>query len=244
MFDSNTGTPINSARVLELLRGNSVLTTATGTASLAFLPVGFSFVRVQKIGYQPVTIPIEIATDDTLPLTVVLDPMTMLPTVRSTSESEGYLSAGLQGFAKRMHEGIDGYFIDEKKLRKEDDRGLGNLLISNAPGVNIIATGRSMYLEKSPRCSDGGPPDVYLDGVLLARSVATHAPPRGQSQRPTMGSRGIGSQTAGVMPFDLTQIDTHQLAGVEYYPDGTTVPIEFGHTAEGCGALLLWTRER
>ena len=78
-----------------------------------------------------------------------------------------------------------------------------------------------MYLVSSMRCSSGGPPEVYLDGVAVNAASGNH-------QR----------------PFDLNSIGVSELAGIEFYPSTAEVPIEFSHTTAGCGALMLWTRER
>jgi hypothetical protein len=45
-------------------------------------------------------------------------------------------------------------------------------------------------------------------------------------------------------PIDLNQFQVSSLAGVEYYPDNATMPVQFSRTSGGCGALFLWTRER
>ena len=112
---------------------------------------------------------------------------------------------------------------------------MGNVLLSHVPGIQIVLKGRYTLLMQSPRCSmlgpeAPGPPDVYLDGVPLP-----HPPPP--------PSHGF-STTAGLQPFDLGEFDVSNLAGVEYYPDGAALPLEFNHTTKGCGALLLWTREK
>lgn len=39
-------------------------------------------------------------------------------------------------------------------------------------------------------------------------------------------------------------MDVNQLAGVEYYADGASVPIQYSTTGADCGVLLLWSRER
>ena len=85
----------------------------------------------------------------------------------------------------------------------------------------------------------GGPPQVYLDGVPLTAPL-TAPDPRGLPSRPTTSR----DQAAAFPPFDVSQYSVSDLSGVEYYPDGTTLPVEFNGTSNRCGALLLWTREK
>jgi hypothetical protein len=80
-------------------------------------------------------------------------------------------------------------------------------------------------------CSGGVAPEVFLDGVPM--------------NSPGSGSAG-GRGAARIPPqiFNLNSIQISELQGVEYYPSGGSVPIEFTSERTGCGALLLWTRER
>jgi hypothetical protein len=48
----------------------------------------------------------------------------------------------------------------------------------------------------------------------------------------------------GTPPVDVSRIDISELTGVEFYPGSGTGPIEFNSTSNGCGLLLLWSRER
>ena len=43
---------------------------------------------------------------------------------------------------------------------------------------------------------------------------------------------------------DLNGFAVNQLAGLEFYAAGASIPPQFNATDDGCGTLLLWTRER
>ena len=65
LFDDQSGLPVEGADVIDVLSGNSVRTTSTGTASLLFLPDGGALVRIRKIGYKLQTLMVSIAPEDT-----------------------------------------------------------------------------------------------------------------------------------------------------------------------------------
>jgi hypothetical protein len=228
VYDDLTGDPIDSVRVTDILNGNSSLTTRTGTVSLYFLPDGGSMVRLQKIGYEAQTLTIAISPADTTPLTLTLRRLTQLSPVVTKAKSR-YISPALQGFEERKKTGF-GYFVDDSVLRANEGRLLANVIASRMPNM-FTAQGRasSVYLMRSGRCVNGGPPQVYLDGVPLAPDLP-------------MGFKA--GHSVDNLPFNLSNFDVNTLAGVEWYPDNVSVPMEFSHTSARCGSLLLWTRER
>ncbi len=232
VYDDATGKPVDSVRVTDVLSGTFAMTGDAGIVSLFFLPEGVSLVRIQKLGYEVQMHPVTIGPGDTLPITLVVRRVTQLDKVVTTAAgAPTYISPGLRGFMERKKI-ENGYFLDEHDLRRNDGRPLGNVL-KMKPAVNIVyASGSAMYLMKSPRCTNGGPPQVYLDGVQLGGDPPPPPP------------RGSKVQSTAVMPFDLSQFQVSELAAVEWYPGGEMVPIQFAHTSERCGALMLWTRER
>ena len=62
------------AEVADSTSGTFALTTATGTVSLAFLPVGQLHAANSKAGYVDLFLPVSISPRDTLPLTLLLKP--------------------------------------------------------------------------------------------------------------------------------------------------------------------------
>jgi hypothetical protein len=233
VFDAASGQPIEGAEVTDAFTGASARTSATGTVSLFFLPDGGSLVRIRKLGYAMRTMVVAISPADTAPVTVVLEPAVQLPEVVTTGRVT-YLSPRLRGFEERRLRGATGHFIPESVLRKEEARTLANVLRTHIAGINIVQRGRLELLEPSAQCqtvSAGGtpPPDIYIDGVKLM-----HPPPPPHRN----------FATGGMQPFDLSEFDVSSLAGVEYYPGGASMPAEFSGASTGCGALLLWTREK
>jgi len=248
VYDAMSGEPIAGVEVTDMLTGLTALTTKTGTVTLSFLPDGGSLVTVRKVGYAAQTMTVPINPKDTVPITVVFEHVAELQKVMVKADSTPYhISPGLRGFEERRKAGF-GYFIDERTLRKEDGRPLGNVLVAHVPGAQVKqASGNAAFLLKSPRCINGGQPDVYLDGVALA-----HVPDKrwtGTTQTTALGAQrraraNDASEDPSLYPIDLSQFQVSDIAGVEFYPDGATLPIDFNHTSAGCGALLLWSRER
>ena len=157
--------------------------------------------------------------------------MTELPAVVTKDAAIRHISPALRAFDERRKNKTTGYFITDSILRREDNRTLGNMLIAHAPGVSIAQRSSANFLLKSPRCTNGGPPDVYIDGVPLA-----HMPDPRWTQRRNADPNSI--------PIDIGQFQVSDLAAVEWYPDNSTMPAEFSRTSAGCGALMLYTRER
>ena len=238
--DSATKQPLAGVELVGLAIDSTVMTGVDGRASLAFLPDGDVQVMARKIGYGAQMIRIPAASADASVVRVALAKLVTLAPMLVKDQNRPYISPALQRFEERRRLGMGGYFIGDSILRREENRSLGNVLRSHAPGA-MIAEGShaANYLLKSPRCANGGPPQVYLDGVPLA--APPPADPKPDRDRPPTSAR---AQAAAVPAFDLSQFNVSDLAGVEYYPDGTTLPEEFDQTSLRCGALLLWTREK
>ncbi len=240
VVDSASGLPLPNVEVRRPGGDFSVETDASGRATLSFVADTGGLVTIRRIGYAMREIHVSAVSADTTAFRIALVRAVSLPGLVTRDSARRYISPGLNGFEERRRAAMGGYFISDSILRKEENRKLGDVMRGHVPGV-MIAEGAHLanYLLKSPRCTSGGPPQVYLDGVPLA------APPvsPGPSTPPTRPATGR-DQAAAFPPFDLSQFIVSDLAGVEYYPDGTVLPVEFSPTSNRCGALLLWTREK
>jgi hypothetical protein len=162
VFDSQSGEPIEGVEVTDLLTKTSALTTKTGTVTLVFLPDGGALVRIRKLGYQPITMPIAISPDDTTPVTVTLaTTATTLPAVVTKESSPFYRSSRLRDFEERRRAGF-GQFIAEGELRKNDAGKMSNV-VRRFTGMRVDCK-RSVCRALSTR-HGSCPVTLFVDGV-------------------------------------------------------------------------------
>jgi hypothetical protein len=249
VYDMSTGEPIEGAEVRDLLSGLSALTTRTGTLSLFFVDTSGTMIRVRKVGYEAQTMMVSNLLTDTIPLTLTLARSgQMLPTVVTTDSSPHYKTALLRGFEERRSEGR-GYFIPEATLQKESTRKLSDVIRSHVPGVNFVKGGSTAYYLTTNRGEstkmDGTAcyPSVFLDGVVLTPTEDIKRRPVTRTTVNTFTNQSSTTTSPGVVGIDLSQFTVSDFAGVEFY-NTATVPPQFNVTGPGCGALLLWSRER
>jgi hypothetical protein len=216
VFD-NEGKPLEGVEVTDVKSGTTALTTVTGTVTLAYLPDGGSEVRVRQIGYVSVTQFIRIGPADTVPVTVILLPSSVVLAPVITRDTNHAISPGLRDFEERRHMGR-GYFIGEKELRKSDSRDMPNVL-RTVPGlmINCSKNATACYAV-SPRGSlhaiAGGPClfNLYIDGIRVSE-------------------------------LNLYRYSVNEFAAIESYV-GAQIPAQYNGVGSGCGVLLLWSRER
>jgi len=215
VFDEVTGEPVEGAEVLDVLNGNSALTTKTGTVSLIFLPDGGSLVRVRKVGYEAQTFQVAISATEVNPITIILTHVASLDTVHTTANATARRSPALRAFDERRARGF-GHFVTDSVLRTSDEKKLSEVIIGHIPGVTVEYRNGAMYLS-SQRVGTFGPSKcysaIYFDGVA-------------------------------VTDRNLASYNVSDLGEIEYYKGGSTMPPEFNGTGSACGVLVLWSRER
>ena len=223
VFDVESGAPIEGARVTDVLSRISALTTHTGTVALVYLPEGGSLIRIEKIGYQPTTLTVEISPSDTVPLTLLLNPLAQtLPAIITRDSAPHYIGPGLRAFEDRRRLGL-GHFVSEAELRHHDNEKM-TTLIRRFPGLRIFCPKSGM---RSSQC--------WAVSVRLASKHAILG-----------GSCDVDVYMDGVASGDndLEKLAVNEFGGVEYYAGSATIPTQYNKTGSSCGVLLLWTRER
>jgi len=213
-----------------------------GEFGISAIPAGRYAVTLRAVGFTPVTDTIEIKANAVTEREFILAPVVVaLDTVRTTTAGERRRSPGLAGMEERRRAGQGGYFVTENILRDSDARQMAGVISGRIPGVSQVFIGSAVYLASGRTVGDGGPvfrkkpagsPNqcfvtVYMDGVRIwngpwdGPSDRQHPPP------PDFGHMGV-----------------IEYGGIEYYPGGASLPMQFNTTGTGCGTLLLWTRDR
>ena len=226
IFDSETGEPIDSAEVKDILTGLSALTTPTGTVLLPMDTSG-ALLRVRKMGYNMNTIVVANGEADTLPITLVLDRVgQMLPTVVTNAHgvargpADTVRKLDLTGFYDRRRQGAapPNAYISQAQIEHWAPTLMSDL---------TALSGRSWMWD----CT------IYIDGALTPIPKPNLGPGRVARNLDT----GINSM-----------LDPSMVAGIEVYRAGEAPP-RFSSTQTGAGAMitgaehtgcvtLIWTR--
>jgi hypothetical protein len=234
VYDAASGDPVEGAEVIDVLSGTKALTTKTGTVSLMFLPEGGSLVRIRKVGFEMQTLTVAISPGDTTPVTVVLThaTATALDPVVVNDSAPRYMGGGLRSFEEHRRMGF-GRFVTEDQFRKDDGKPLAEILVERIPGLMRTngPHGETYIVSSRKPCAGNAltgcrQPNCYVsvieDGVRIFDLTLTR----------------------GAQPIDYARIDGVNLAAAEYYAGGAASPPEYNTTSQGCGVLVLWTRER
>ena len=226
VFDAETGEPIDSAEVKDILTGLSAITTPTGTVLLPMDTAG-AFLRVRKVGYNMNTFLVANGDADTIPLTLTLDRMgQMLPTV--VTDAHG-VAKGPADTVKKLD--LTGFYA-----RRLQGSAPPNAYVSEAQIDHWAPTLMSDLgtLTGRPWMFDCA---IYIDGALTPIPQVNLGPGRTARNLNT----GINAM-----------LDPTMVAGVETYRAGE-VPPRFNTTLTGTGAMtngaehagcvtLIWTR--
>lgn len=122
-----------------------------------------------------------------------------------------------QGFYQRERM-TGGLFVAPEDL---EDRVLvrASEALRRLPGVNV-SRGEPVFA-RGIGVGSGCPPDVWVDGTPVRRGEGT---------------------PGGLQRFDDLLPAPQNIAAVEAYPGGASVPAQFGGVTSGCGVIVVWTK--
>jgi hypothetical protein len=209
---------------------------AAGEFKFSGLPSGRFAILIRRIGFRPMVDTVVLANGTDVEREYVMDVnVTQLDSMQVTSKAVTKGTPKMVQFEERRKSNRGGFFIVDSILRINESRKLADVLGSLIPGVKLyhpfpgtrptmeyVSSGRGTCVGPVFKCvSPDCPVTLYLDGV---KYFTANDPP-------------------DTMP-DLAGFQVGNYGAVEYYPGGSSIPLQYNATGSGCGVLLLWTRER
>lgn len=216
VYDAVSGDPVADVVVTNVLNGLSARTTPTGTLSLFFVDTSGGMLRIQKVGYSPVTMVVANSDRDTIPLTVLFSPAVhqLAPVVTR--------ARGNRGPADTVRS-LEDHGFYERRLTS----GAPSSAFVTAEKIEKLAVLSDVYsLTGRPVCIG----NLYVNGVRLAPLT-----------NPSLGpGRALNTLTRNPIDQLFTPSDVQ---AIEMYR-GSEVPAEYGGTSSSPSTCvtLIWTK--
>ncbi len=239
VLDGRTHQPVSTAAVSVADRAEVVESNRRGRFILAGLPVGDYELSIRHLGYAPLTHPVTVTRGLTTEVEVDLspDPVALEPLVATATRPR---RLEIKGFYERKYWGeliAGGAFFTAEDIERRNPLRITHM-IADAPGVRLAncdmwGHGCKLYSTTHSRgfSDQGCKLNIYLDGNIAIR-----------------GSKERWSITSGVPPEAQLRESINDLvlpteiAGIEVYTGGASLPAEFGGHDSRCGAVVIWTK--
>ncbi len=199
-----------------------------GRFRFAAVPAGEQLVSVRQLGFEPLSAVLTMRAGDSVDTDFLLTPTrTVLP--RVDVKAPAHVSARLAGFEERRTQGF-GRFISQDQIEKQLQRTTADILrtipgplpgTDRTTGVVYVASSRGQQSIEGATLKSRAPAmcpvAVYVDGIQV------------------YGGEGP--------KFDINSLKAEDLAGIEFYGGGATIPAQYNKTnGQTCGVLLVWTK--
>jgi hypothetical protein len=225
--------PIRGAEVSIPGLGLSATSDSTGAFRLIGIPGGKQIVWVRKIGYSPVSAVLTFIAGETLDNDFGLVPATTrLPEVDIKAAAP--VAPKLSEFEERRLSSAGGHFLTGAQLEKMEGRRMSEIM-ATIPGPLIVrGTTNSAWIAggRLPRGKQaitemdrrrGASPGVCYSAVILDGTF-------------------VYTGNGGEALWDINSIQPTQIAGVEVYTSGATIPSKYNGTRSTCGLVVIWTK--
>ena len=207
------GGPVANARVTLNGTGASTLTRANGDFVLDSLPAGTQAITVRHLGYAPTEVSVELSSRTPARVSVQMGPyVPELTPVEVVSRQD----QGLErvGWTSRKRGAASGYFLSPEQIESRKATQFTDLL-TTTPGIRVQGTMGRMFITATRTAGRAGCVNVYVDGSRWQQLEA-------------------GDLDSFVRPQDV--------AAIEVYPGGGSMPVEFQSSGGDCAAVVVWTK--
>jgi len=207
------GAPVANARVTLNGTGAATLTRANGEFVLDSLPAGTQAITVRHLGYAPTEVTVELSSR--APARANVQMGVFVPEL-APMEVVSRLEQGLDrvGWTSRKRGASSGYFITPEQIEARKATQFTDLL-TTTPGIRVQGSMGRMFLTATRTAGRQGCVNVFVDGSRWQQLEA-------------------GDLDSFVRPQDV--------AAIEVYPGGGSMPVEFQSSGGDCAAVVVWTK--
>ncbi len=224
---SADGRAVRNATVSVFGKRRSTRSDSSGAFRLDGIAAGTREIDVRSLGYVPMNVVMDFATNATRDTTITIGRPTQDVKAVTVKGKGGEPSlAESSGFEKRRSQGL-GRFITEEELRQHPVSGLSDVL---------VGAGR-MKIEYTSNKYDRFPMP-YLKGTKSAYCIPNYF----VDDSPFIVD---GALPTSRHPFTALSDAVHpeSIKGIEIYSAPGTIPAQYDLTSStGCGSVVIWTR--
>lgn len=207
------GAPIGNARVTLNGTGAATLTRVNGEFALDSLPAGTQAITVRHLGYAPTEVTVELSSRAPARVNVQMGPF--VPEL-APMEVVSRLEQGLDrvGWTSRKRGASSGYFMSPEQIEARKAIAFTDLL-TTTPGIRVQGSMGRSYITATRTAGRQGCVNVFVDGSRWQQLEA-------------------GDLDSFVRAADV--------AAIEVYPGGGSMPVEFQSSGGDCAAVVVWTK--
>ena len=241
VYVQGSSTPIAGATVAFESLDHTTTTDADGHFRLTGIRPGNQILTIKKIGFIALKSMMAFRSDDSVDTDLMLARSPEAQTLNAIKvEAPGASAWKLAEFEDRRAKGIGGRFITRAEIEASGGSGLAELLARiNGPSIQ-----RSNKGSRAWAVARRGVSSIMRNGQsVLADEDLRMGASREQCYTAVIVD-GVEVYTggAGQTLFDLNGVNLDNLAGVEFYPGGATLPAKYAGLRVACGLLILWMR--
>ena len=238
VLSSVTEKPVVGAEIVVTDLNRTTRSDSAGNFIFSSLPAGTHRVTVRMVGFESLMTEISVTGAQSIEADLILTAGTQqLATVDVTAEAASPYASRLREFDERRHVG-SGRYLTNDVFEQQDGRPVSAIISGKMSGVKILQSNGRRWLA-SNRGSE-----VRLGGAVRgSRNSADRDVPRGCYMQVVVNGVVRYNGSAGQTLFDIDQLETKDILGVEIYTTAST-PVQYGGTqgAGACGTVIVWTK--
>jgi hypothetical protein len=210
---NKAGAPVAGAFVSLVGGGTTTRTRSNGEFTLDSLPAGTQAIAVRLLGYAPTDVPVELSSR--APARVAVQLGAAVPTLAAV-EVVSQRDQGLDrvGFLSRKRGAAGGYFMTPEQIEARKAVQFTDLMTA-VPGIRVQGTMGRMAVTSTRMAGRQGCVTIFVDNSKFQQMEAG----------------------------DLdTYVKPEEVAAIEVYQAGASMPVEFQTSGADCSAIVVWTK--